>query len=824
MVIRPLRLCLVVLILGAALLGQRADSGGGTQPPVTVSFKSKTYSVSEKVGDAEIEVIREGDPNPEVSVTFQTSAGTATAGKDYEEKTATVTFATGVTSQKVKVKILYTNTPDPNRTVNLTLKDPTACALKDPYTATLIILDEDAPKKPVISNVDSPNSLNEGDTATVKVTIQHPTLNETMTVKIEWGDGVSPAEERTVTNATGITDVTFTHLYVDDNPTGTPQDDNKVKITVTDSKSNTDSKEVTITVMNVAPTVTVLTVSPPDAGNKVTVHGEFTDPGATDTFSLQVVWGDASAPQTVDLKKARTFDLTHVFMGGVPVDGYLIVFTLTDDDTGQTKEQRRARRVQIRADVNRDGNLDGTDDSETLKLNSGTVVIADKEGVYADTGLQVGGTQYIPAEKALRREIKFLGADVVAKRSSARVRLFDAATAGTEQAFDGNSEVKLKKDTSYWLQGGTDPSPGVRQDWLKVKEDAGGGTYAAGDQLNITVLWVNISTRITGPRTGKPLFDGYDTVTTRFGQPNLGVQRSAAGSTEGTKAAFAAIEIQGSILPKDFSLPGVTFPVGFVAGTAPDKTNVNGTPTKATLGFVFRRYRNFKGYINGMTAADEIKSYDDSVRLFQDVTPDTDPDSNLLIIDFDGPGGALFPLFVYAQQQRNNFWEHIVFYWGNSTKPERVTKRIVWASTIDFMLDFNLKAVFLYDAPNGIGARNKLLGDTQLASLDVAFPNAPNMTVANNAAGNKDLKNKTTIDIIIDGTDLIGQVTLRKAGKDPMEPLGAFAQADPGDPRRSLLTKIKITIPIDGTVGDVWDLVIENPKGKSTIGGFKIVN
>jgi hypothetical protein len=65
----------------------------------TIEFSAGTYTVSEAAGTAAIVVSRTGGLAEGVTVTFATSAGTATPGDDYTETTTTLTFAGGEAKQ-----------------------------------------------------------------------------------------------------------------------------------------------------------------------------------------------------------------------------------------------------------------------------------------------------------------------------------------------------------------------------------------------------------------------------------------------------------------------------------------------------------------------------------------------------------------------------------------------------------------------------------------------------------------------------------------------------------------------------------------------------
>ena len=116
--------------------------------PGQLQFKFSTFSVNESGPAAAIVITRTGGSGGQVSVTFDTSNGTATAGTDYTAvNNFTVTFADGDAAEKtVTVPITDDTVQEPDETVNLALTNPTGGAtLGSPNTATLTIVANDVP-------------------------------------------------------------------------------------------------------------------------------------------------------------------------------------------------------------------------------------------------------------------------------------------------------------------------------------------------------------------------------------------------------------------------------------------------------------------------------------------------------------------------------------------------------------------------------------------------------------------------------------------------------------------------------------------------------
>ena len=109
-----------------------------------IEFVTREYSVSEDSppGFASISVLNLGGGAG--TVDFQTSPGTAIAGTDYEERNGRLTFAPGQTETNFIVRILDNAAMNSNKTVNLTLSNPTGPASLGRITnAVLTIIDDE---------------------------------------------------------------------------------------------------------------------------------------------------------------------------------------------------------------------------------------------------------------------------------------------------------------------------------------------------------------------------------------------------------------------------------------------------------------------------------------------------------------------------------------------------------------------------------------------------------------------------------------------------------------------------------------------------------
>ncbi|NCS04896.1 MAG: hypothetical protein GPJ06_24040, partial [Microcystis aeruginosa G13-11] len=131
--------------------------------PGIFSFATTNFSVNENGTPVNaITINRTAGTDGIVSVTLTPTAGTATAGTDYNSSPITITFNPGEASKTVNIPIIDDNIHEGNETLNLTLSSPTGGAtLGTQTTATLTIVDNDLP---TVSLAVSPASVTEDGT------------------------------------------------------------------------------------------------------------------------------------------------------------------------------------------------------------------------------------------------------------------------------------------------------------------------------------------------------------------------------------------------------------------------------------------------------------------------------------------------------------------------------------------------------------------------------------------------------------------------------------------------------------------------------------
>ncbi len=112
-----------------------------------------------------------------------------------------------------------------------------------------------------------------------------------------------------------------------------------VVLRVTDSKGASATASTSVSITNVAPAnlnVTLSTATITEGGSTM-LNGTFTDPGAADTHTVTINWGDGTPTTVLSLVAGVTsFSAVHPYIddnpSGTSSDSYTITVTLLDDD------------------------------------------------------------------------------------------------------------------------------------------------------------------------------------------------------------------------------------------------------------------------------------------------------------------------------------------------------------------------------------------------------------------------------------------------------------------------------------------------------------
>jgi hypothetical protein len=147
---------------------------------------------------------------------------------------------------------------------------------------------------------------------------------DAFTATIDWGDGQT-SDGTIVEDGTGGYVVSGTHTYADNGVY-------TAAVLVVDERNGAGSLvNDTVTVANVAPTVTLGGDPSGVRGQTLNFAGTFADPGSADTWIGAVDFGDGTGVQPLALKPDNTFALSHVFAA---TGTFTVTVRVTDDDGG----------------------------------------------------------------------------------------------------------------------------------------------------------------------------------------------------------------------------------------------------------------------------------------------------------------------------------------------------------------------------------------------------------------------------------------------------------------------------------------------------------
>jgi hypothetical protein len=237
----------------------------------------------------------------------------------------TFTYIAGTTSFTETHQYLDDNptgtTSDLN-TIEVTLKDDDGGS--DTVTTTITVNNLD----PGLSNVAiAPSPADEGATTTLSGDIADTGTQDDFTLEVLWGDGSSD----TYLYSPGTTSFNETHAYPDN-------DTYTATLTLTDDDMGSVVDSVSVSITNVAPTLSGVSATTVDENSATTLSGSINDPGSGDSFTLEVGWGDGMTDTFAYNAGTPSFNETHQYLDDdptlTPSDVYTVTLTLTDDDGG----------------------------------------------------------------------------------------------------------------------------------------------------------------------------------------------------------------------------------------------------------------------------------------------------------------------------------------------------------------------------------------------------------------------------------------------------------------------------------------------------------
>ncbi len=220
-----------------------------------------------------------------------------------------------------------TNTASDQYAIQVTLTDDDGGFDADSTTTTISNV------APTIDNL-SATSVDENGTVHLTGSYHDVGTLDTHMLTINWADGnISPVALDPVTRT-----FSASHQYLDDAGTGDPSNIYAIRVTLTDDDGGVDTASIAVTVNNLAPEITSLSL--PGWNNKglertsIEVMGTFGDIGTLDTHHIRISWGDGSESLIAETdasidQDANTFAIEHTYAnGGI----YTVTVTLSDDD------------------------------------------------------------------------------------------------------------------------------------------------------------------------------------------------------------------------------------------------------------------------------------------------------------------------------------------------------------------------------------------------------------------------------------------------------------------------------------------------------------
>jgi hypothetical protein len=184
----------------------------------------------------------------------------------------------------------------------------------------------------------SATEITEGGSVTIAGAFSDPGTQDGFTVTVSWGPGEGGDSINITAGAAKV--FSFTHTYLDDNPTGTSADNYPITLTVTDDDTGSVTGIGNVTVDNAAPVVTIGNPAPGSVvtvGTPITFSAAFTDAGAADTHTAQWLFGLATSAGTV-VESGGSGTVGDSYTFSVP-GTYDVKLTVTDDDGGTTSDQ-----------------------------------------------------------------------------------------------------------------------------------------------------------------------------------------------------------------------------------------------------------------------------------------------------------------------------------------------------------------------------------------------------------------------------------------------------------------------------------------------------
>jgi hypothetical protein len=197
---------------------------------------------------------------------------------------------------------------------------------------TTLVVDDPTPTIP--SFMPSQTSIREGGSISLSGSFNDPSVGDTHTVTINWGDGTTSAATVTETSQTFVTG---NHRYVDEPATGGAY---TITAAVSDEAGKTGTATTSVSVSD-AP-ISNVQVSPStnstDPVSGISVSGSFTDAaGNADVHTVTINWGDGTSDSASVNEAAQTFTSPqHQYLQAPPGTTTYTITVIVSDEDGTT--------------------------------------------------------------------------------------------------------------------------------------------------------------------------------------------------------------------------------------------------------------------------------------------------------------------------------------------------------------------------------------------------------------------------------------------------------------------------------------------------------
>ena len=163
-------------------------------PPGVIDFKSLRYDVDETDGQAIVTVERLGGVGGAVSVDYETSDGSATAGADYTTRSGTLNWAAGDGNDKTfTVPVTWDGRAEGTESISLALTNPDGGADQGPNSAAVIRIGDDGASGPLALSAGAYQVGEAGGLVTITATRAGGSLGGPVSVDYATSDGTATA-------------------------------------------------------------------------------------------------------------------------------------------------------------------------------------------------------------------------------------------------------------------------------------------------------------------------------------------------------------------------------------------------------------------------------------------------------------------------------------------------------------------------------------------------------------------------------------------------------------------------------------------------------